>query len=173
MTESKMTGGKAAGLTSSLMSRKGAASPAVPALQKDGVTPAPMARAEPAPTHKGTEWLPSRPDALTFAQKRSEPASLIGTLPKRRSKNGRVRISLRLDMDRHLRLKLITAHSRRTMQSVLLEALDDYFERRTPDTVDHSYLAELHGPARPMPVEEQRRALGKIGTELARGFKRS
>lgn len=173
MTETRSTGGRAAGLTGSLMIRKGAASPALAVPQKDGVTQPPMTRAEPAPTHKGAEWLPGSTTALTFAQKRGEAASLTGPRPHRRSHNGRVRVSLRLDMDRHLRLKLIAAHSRRTLQSVLIEALDDYFDRHTPDVVDRSYLEELHGPARPMPIEEQQRALGKVGAELVRGPHRS
>jgi len=154
------------------MIRKGTAAPALAIPQKDGITQPALARAEPAPTHKGAEWLPVHPGPLSFPQKRSEPASLTGSRPNRRSRNNRVRVSLRLDMDRHLRLKLIAAHSRRTLQSVLIDALDDYFDRCTPDVVDSSYLSDLHGPARPMPVEEQQRALGKIGAELVRGSNR-
>jgi len=173
VTDTKTTGGRAAGLTGSLMIRKGSASPALAIPRKDGAAQPPLTRAEPAPTHKGAEWLPTSSGPLSFAPKRSEPASLTGTRPNRRTRSDRVRVSLRLDMDHHLRLKLIAAHSRRTLQSVLIEALDDYFDRHTPDVVDRSYLNELHGPARPMPIEEQRRALGKIGTELLRGSNRS
>lgn len=167
-----MPGGRAAGLTGSLMIRKGAAEPALSSPQPDGAAVPPLSRASSAPTHKGAEWLPGTSDPLTFAQKRGEAASLVGGRPNRRSRSDRVRVSLRLDMDRHLRLKLIAAHSRRTLQSVLVEALDDYFDRCTPDVVDRSYLTELHGPAKPMPVEEQQRALGKIGSELVRGSNR-
>ena len=37
---------------------------------------------------------------------------------------GRVRVSLRVDRERHLRLRLMAAHTRRTIQETLLAALD-------------------------------------------------
>jgi hypothetical protein len=39
---------------------------------------------------------------------------------------GRVRLSLRLDPHRHLRLKLLAAHSHRSIQETLIDALDTY-----------------------------------------------
>lgn len=41
-----------------------------------------------------------------------------------------VRASLRLDSERHMRLKLIALHQGRTQQSVLLEALDEFLSRQ-------------------------------------------
>jgi hypothetical protein len=41
-------------------------------------------------------------------------------------KFGRVRISLRLDPQRHLRLRLLAAHSEMSLQEALIAALDAY-----------------------------------------------
>lgn len=38
----------------------------------------------------------------------------------------RVRLSLRLDVERHLRLKLLSAHLRKSSQEILTAALDNY-----------------------------------------------
>lgn len=45
-----------------------------------------------------------------------------------RDRFGRVRVSLRLDPHRHLRLKLLAAHSRTSMQETLIAALDAFLE---------------------------------------------
>jgi len=45
----------------------------------------------------------------------------------------RVRIALRLDVERHLRLKLLAAREDCTMQAVLTRALDEYLARHAPD----------------------------------------
>ena len=46
---------------------------------------------------------------------------------------GRVRVSLRLDRERHLRLRLLAAHTRRTIQETLLAALDAHLADHGPD----------------------------------------
>lgn len=44
----------------------------------------------------------------------------------------RAKLSVRLDPDRHLRLKLAAAHLRRSSQAIMLDALDAYLSTVTP-----------------------------------------
>jgi hypothetical protein len=66
-------------------------------------------------------------------------ASPGGTQPRRtrriRSPDDRPRVALRLDESRRLRLKLASAHLRKSTQAMLLAALDHYFERVVPTLV--------------------------------------
>lgn len=48
----------------------------------------------------------------------------------------RVRIGLRLNVERHLQLKLLATHEQRSQQSLLIQALDEYIERHAPDVID-------------------------------------
>jgi hypothetical protein len=63
-------------------------------------------------------------------------ASPGGAKPRRtrriRSPDDRPRVALRLDEKRRLRLKLASAHLRKSTQAMLLAALDHYFERVVP-----------------------------------------
>ena len=52
-----------------------------------------------------------------------------------RSPDDRPRVALRLDEDRRRRLKLASAHLRKSTQAMLLAALDHYFERVVPSLV--------------------------------------
>ncbi len=57
------------------------------------------------------------------------------TSPARRKparQDDRARLTLRLDADKYLRLKLAAAHRRRSLQHVLSEALDYYLEEIAP-----------------------------------------
>jgi len=56
----------------------------------------------------------------------------------------RTRISLRLDPDRYLKLKLSSAHLHQNLQEVLIAALDSYLERMGP-TVKNGACACLEG----------------------------
>jgi predicted transcriptional regulator len=58
----------------------------------------------------------------------------VPTLPH--SSEKRVRVSLRLDADRHLRVKLVATHLNQTLQSVFTQAIDEYIERHNPDVLD-------------------------------------
>ncbi len=49
--------------------------------------------------------------------------------PKR---DGRSRLSVRLDPVRHLRLKLVSAHTGKSLQNILIEALDEHIGRAAP-----------------------------------------
>jgi len=104
---------EAASLTSALLVRKGRAVPAgyvsvASAVRSD--TAEDIAR--PAPTAVGAV----RPRA---AQR-----------PRRR--DPRPRISLRLDDERHLRLKLTAAHLHKNLQDIVVAALDGYLEQIGP-----------------------------------------
>ncbi len=44
----------------------------------------------------------------------------------------RARLSVRLDPQRHLRLRLLAAHKQAHIQDILVEALDDYVAREAP-----------------------------------------
>ena len=48
---------------------------------------------------------------------------------------GRARVSVRLDRERHLKLKLTAAHLRRTLQDVITDALDRYLEQLGPEVL--------------------------------------
>jgi predicted DNA-binding ribbon-helix-helix protein len=92
------------------------------------------------------------PDALaaetTRPQLRQAPAPARSTLadwvtPDPASANARgqggqaapkrVRVSLRLDQDRHTRLKLVATQRNCTLQSLFNEAIDEFFIRHAPD----------------------------------------
>ena len=113
-----------ASLTSALLVRKGAAVPAGYAALKSAARAAHAVR--PA---EGT--VPSA--ATPLRRRRSE-----------RLPDPRVRISLRLDADRYLRLKLAAAHLHENLQEVLIAALDSHLERMAP-TVKNGNCACLEG----------------------------
>ena len=74
-------------------------------------------------------------------------ASAVGSQRRRRNErlpDPRMRISLRLDPDHYLRLKLSAAHLHRNLQEVLIAALDSYLERMGP-TVKNGSCACLEG----------------------------
>ncbi len=102
---------KTAELKSSLLMRKGTAAPvSVPMLQ--GGHPSDSAGASPA----------------------AAPVQRPGVL--RRDRLGRVRHSLRLDAQRHLRLKLLAAHTQQSLQDVFLAALDAHLDRHGEGILD-------------------------------------
>jgi hypothetical protein len=97
-----------ASLTSSLLVRKGAAIPA-------GYAALTAVRAARAARSEGAS------------------AEAAAASPKRRRgeriPDPRTRISLRLDPDRYLRLKLSAAHLHRNLQELLIAALDGYLDK--------------------------------------------
>lgn len=112
-----------ASLTSTLLVRKGAAIPA-------GYTALTAARAARA----------ARPVGAS--------AQAVAVSPKRRRSerlpDPRTRISLRLDPDHYLRLKLSAAHLHRNLQEVLIAALDAYLQKMGTE-VNHGNCACLEG----------------------------
>lgn len=53
--------------------------------------------------------------------------------PKVTTKSARARVTLRLNADRHLKLKLAAAHSRKSIQAIVTAALDRYLDQTAPD----------------------------------------
>ena len=102
-----------ASLTAGLLARKGQALPAVrPAFQP-----------RPAADH--------RPPAVVVHQARL--AAAFPAPAEAAARERRVALTLRLDDDRHLRLKLIAARRRTTIQSLLLDALDEMLTESNND----------------------------------------
>ena len=56
----------------------------------------------------------------------------------RKDKMGRVRMSIRLDPEDHLALKLLAAHSRKSSQNILEEALREYSDRHAEEILPQS-----------------------------------
>lgn len=98
----------AAELSASLLVKKGAAQP-MAFVATRGLRP--VAAASPAP------WMIERP----------EPADDLA---------GRAKLSLRLDPQLHLRLKVTAAHLRMSRQDVMVAALNDYLARTGPALED-------------------------------------
>ncbi len=114
-------------LTSSLLSRKGSAQPAVPAPHRIGHPLTSEATAQPAPAK---QVLLAKPNQW------STPDPRHGTQPENQRGKKRVRVSLRLDLDRHRKLNLVAMQTGRTLQSLLTQALDDYFQRHAPEVLE-------------------------------------
>lgn len=146
MSETK----RMASLTAGLLARKGAAKPAMrPQMynaQDDlgwndmGEAPVPAAKPVPAvvPIAFGQPVADEAPPAppvviqqAALAQSFAEPAAARPrAAPGSRGKSA---FTLRLDAERHLRLRLMGAHQHRSAQALVTEALDrmlDDFERR-------------------------------------------
>jgi predicted DNA-binding ribbon-helix-helix protein len=71
-----------------------------------------------------------------------DPAPPAGTHGQQdRMAQKRVRVSLRLDSDRHARLKLVATQRNCTLQSLFTEAIDEFFVRHAPDL--HGISAHL------------------------------
>ncbi|MFQ6017680.1 MAG: hypothetical protein ACE5KF_05740 [Kiloniellaceae bacterium] len=112
------------------MTRKGMATPASVA-PRVGTGPAP-------PGASATVFpAPANPRGWDAASRRPEkPAAGRNTASTKSGRENRIRVSLRLDPDRHLRLKILAGHEGRTLQSLLVAALDDYFGRYDSAAMD-------------------------------------
>ncbi len=129
---------KPANLTSTLLTRKGLASPTLvggpsraatplPALPSSPILPAlalPILRPKDVPPKPPIEAIHDRIESDRFA---STPRAAF---------DRRVHMSLRLDPGRHLRLRLEASRTGRSMQSLLIQALDEFLERDGPGTID-------------------------------------
>jgi hypothetical protein len=104
---------KPASLTSALLTRKGYAAPAGVAerdkLRRGNALEAPR-------------WRPAPEPAPVVRIAAPTPVAK----PRRLNRDSRSRVSLRLEEDRHLRLRLTAAHKNTTMQEVMMLALDSY-----------------------------------------------
>lgn len=115
-----MSGRPTARLTAALVARqRGDAAPCADAADRD------LLRAKPR--------APRRAALGRTAEVTPLRASRRATAVAGSESEARARIGLRLDAERHLRLKLLAAREERSMQAVLTEALDEYLARRAPD----------------------------------------
>lgn len=115
-----------ASLTSALLVRKGTA---VPAGYVSLAAAVRSVRSEPA------EATVTPLDAHAGARRRRQQESVP---------DARVRISLRLDEERHLKLKLTAAHMQKKLQDVVIAALDGYLDQIGP-AVMNGHCACLEG----------------------------
>ncbi len=121
-----------ASLTSSLLAEKGTAVPTVdpvdgPAMQAT-IPPPPAVDVAPSAT-------PTQPpDAAPFAD-----------ATPRRDKSDRVRVTMRIDPERHFRLKLVAAHLNQSTQDVLSVALDSYLDQVAPAVINSAAAGRLAG----------------------------
>jgi len=139
----------AASLTGSLLARKGAAYPASYSAPSTGAAagsgpnreayndPRIIASAPPAPvTAPAVAQAPQMQDGR-FVKDFVQAKSAVGAvhsdeaedaegLPHVMDKMGRVRLSVRLDPDRYLRVKMASARTRWSAQDIVIAALDRY-----------------------------------------------
>ena len=120
---------KVATLTSSLLARKGTA---VPSAFAPTAMPA-MPPMPPAPT----------PPAAA-ARKTAATAGGAVARPKRNG-TGRIKMSLRLKPDQHLKLKLVAAFRRESAQRLLVAAIERYLDQVAPSAAreEYAWMAEL------------------------------
>ena len=98
-----------------------------------------------APSNSVTAFLEEFPAAQQTAMNTcavepfdgNDPVCAINSFSEKRPKSretsakARTKLSLRLDPERHLRLKLAAAHLRRSSQAIMLDALDAYLSTVT------------------------------------------
>ncbi len=148
-------------LTSALLTRKGMASPSAEppsrANMVESMQGQPPLPAETPPSPATPEPTPLRADLSDWIGESKAEENVL-TAP--RSAGKRIRVSLRLDVDRHLRMKLVATHLNSTMQSLFTQAIDEYFERHTPDMLDAITLLRIRERGEKDGNESERKASG-------------
>lgn len=104
-------------LSGALLARKGAAAPT-------GYTPL-----RPQDVNTGGT-VPKNPPAVS-----GRTAAGAGEPPSTDGEAARMRLSVRLDRDRHLKLRLTAAHLESSLQDIMVEALDRYLEQLGPEVL--------------------------------------
>ncbi|MCH7794067.1 MAG: hypothetical protein IH900_02830 [Proteobacteria bacterium] len=156
---------KPARLTSALLTRKGmtspSAAPPIRANMVESMRAQPPLPAETPPSPATPEPTPLRADLSDWIGPRKSEGKAKKSVPTApRSAEKRVRVSLRLDVDRHLRMKLVATHLNRTLQSLFTQAIDEYFERHTPDMLDAITLLRIRERGEKDGNESRRKASG-------------
>ncbi len=170
--------------SSGLLSRTGMAAPSAGSETRADMVGSALGAPE-APDAPDTPDAPSAVET-TRPQLRQVPAPARGTLadwvaPETAPAAGaehrpgqvaqkRVRVSLRLDEDRHTRLKLVATQRNCSLQSLFIEAIDEFFIRQAPDL--HGISARLHRDAAAT-VSGGKIRRGKHDTEGRNGPSRS
>ena len=131
---------KVATLTGSLLARKGAAVPS--AFAPTAMPPAAAARK--APPAADTGGAVARP---------------------KRNGTGRIKMSLRLKPDLHLKLKLVAAFRRESAQRLLVAAIERYLDQVAPSAAreEYAWMAELEDELPNWPVPAGRAAYDMTG----------
>lgn len=109
----------AASLTASLLARKGQANPT------DGMQPAGMISPASAPVGQNDR----RVSAESATSKRP-----VGS-------GKRIAMTVRLDHEQHLRLRVFSAHKQRSSQEILALALDKYIDEHAPTALNNACLS--------------------------------
>ncbi len=168
-------------LSSGLLSRKGLAAPSagpktranmVGSLHPTDSPDAPLAETTRPQPRQGP--APARSTLADWVVPNSAPAPNRGQSLGQslgRSPGKRMRVSLRLDADRHTRLKLVATQRNCTLQSLFTEAIDEFFIRHAPDL--HGISAHLRrGAAEPASGDNstrvKRNAEGRNGPSRSR-----
>ena len=145
---------KAAFLSSSLISSKGSAAPATRSQPPQDLLArrTPISKPNPMTNPVGiqTTQVPHEGAKQAVASdlprtpvRRKPVASTADSYRRaqkklRKDKMGRVRMSIRLDPEDHLALKLLAAHSRKSSQNILEEALREYSDRHAEEILPQS-----------------------------------
>ncbi len=130
-------------LSSGLLSRKGMAAPSAGPETRANVVGSPLgapAAAETTRPQLRQVPAPARSTLADWVAPETTPAAGAQRRPGQMAPP-RVRVSLRLDADRHTRLKLVATQRNCTLQSLFTEAIDAFFIRHAPDL--HGISAHL------------------------------
>ncbi len=145
---------KVATLCSSLLARKGTA---VPSVFAPTAMP-PMPPKPPAPTHTA----PTPPAAAA----RQSAADADGAIARpKRNATGRIKMSLRLKPDLHLKLKLVAAFRRDSAQKLLVAAIEHYLDQAAPSAAreEYAWMAELEDDLPDWPIPTRRASYDMTG----------
>lgn len=106
----------------------------------------PPAAAVESPQMQDSQFAPDAPDAPEIDQAPAAAAEESLSIPQVMDKMGRVRLSVRLDPDRYLRVKMASARTRWSAQDIVIAALDRYLGGSAGNSAeDESVEAEDSG----------------------------
>ena len=165
-------------LSSGLLSRKGMAAPSAGLETRANMVGSPLGAPDAPDAPSATETTrpqlrqvpaPARSTLADWVAPETAPAAGAQRRPGQVAQK-RVRVSLRLDEDRHMRLKLVATQRNCTLQSLFTEAIDEFFNRHAPDL--HGISARLRRGAVTI-ASSGKIASGKRDTEGRNGPSRS
>ena len=129
-------------LTGALLARKGNAAPTqatspiyfpfAEAMEEEAAGQDVALLAETGAAHPRFAALPAAERKANSSDKKERGLGCRGTKPTDVG-GSRAALTLRLDEERHLRLRVFSAHSKRSSQDILTQALDEYLERHSYD----------------------------------------
>lgn len=140
---------RAASLTSGLLARKGAALPAGPhvngldamandlardlaasrPVRHDPPTPVSITPPPPATPPMAVQPVPP-PSSAADSVKPVKPRAAAGS-------SGKAALTVRLDPERHFKLRLLSAHTNHSSQQIMIDALDAYISEHGADISPH------------------------------------